>query len=173
MIIEDLGTGLSKARNPAIADIFKEAGYIERWGSGFNKIFSECEKAGLKKPEIIESSYLKVRFYRPVVSDREIPGDTKSYREIPRDTKSYREIPGDTKSYRTIVDDTLTQDMDIQYAAILKYVTEKGHIASKEVESLLSLKKTRAQEILKEMVEKNILEQKGKARATKYILKIK
>uniref|UniRef100_A9A7V9 Putative transcriptional regulator n=1 Tax=Methanococcus maripaludis (strain C6 / ATCC BAA-1332) TaxID=444158 RepID=A9A7V9_METM6 len=149
--VDDLGTGCSEVRNPIIARIFKETKFIEQWGSGFRKIFNECEKYGLKKPEIIETSFLKVRFYRPLVGDRSITGDTTSD--------------------RSITGDTTTQYLDVQYAAIIKHVTENGQISSKEVESVLKLKKTRVQEILKEMVEKNILEKKGKARATRYILK--
>jgi ATP-dependent DNA helicase RecG len=143
-------------RNPIIARIFKETKFIEQWGSGFCKIFNECEKYGLKKPEVIETSFLKVRFYRPLVGDRTIVDDTKLDRTIVDDTK---------------LDRTIVDDMNENHKKIILYISENGSATSTEIENLIDLKRSRTREILKEMVEENILEMKGKARSTRYTLK--
>lgn len=46
--------GVSRLRNPSLARIFRDAGLIEQWGSGVNRVYSEIEKAGLPAPDIEE-----------------------------------------------------------------------------------------------------------------------
>lgn len=46
--------GVSRLRNPSLARIFRDAGLIEQWGSGVNRVFSEIAKAGLPAPDIEE-----------------------------------------------------------------------------------------------------------------------
>ena len=46
-----LGKHSSKPYNPLIANTFFRAGLIESWGRGVELINSECEKAGVPKPE--------------------------------------------------------------------------------------------------------------------------
>ncbi|MGI6724577.1 MAG: ATP-binding protein [Arcobacteraceae bacterium] len=50
--IEKLQSGnySSRTRNRAIASAFKEAGIIERYGSGIQRIKDECKVHGLKEP---------------------------------------------------------------------------------------------------------------------------
>lgn len=52
--IDNLTAGITYLRNPALGKILREAGYIEKLGSGFITIFSTYEKANLQKPEVIE-----------------------------------------------------------------------------------------------------------------------
>lgn len=50
--VEDLkGRHQSVPRNKLISTIFYEAGLIEKWGSGTNRIIEECRKYGLADPE--------------------------------------------------------------------------------------------------------------------------
>ncbi len=51
---ENLKLGLSFIRNAAICKAFREAGYIEKMGSGFITIFKTYEERKLKLPSIIE-----------------------------------------------------------------------------------------------------------------------
>jgi predicted HTH transcriptional regulator len=46
--------GVSRLRNPSLARIFRDAGLIEQWGSGVNRVYSEIAKAGLPAPDIEE-----------------------------------------------------------------------------------------------------------------------
>lgn len=56
MTIEKLQSGnyASRTRNRAIARAFKEAGIIERYGSGINRIKSECRLHGIIEPKFEE-----------------------------------------------------------------------------------------------------------------------
>ena len=64
--IEDILRGRSEIRNKGIANVFKELGLIEQWGSGINRIMLTCKKAGLDQPKIKEQGgFVDVEFYRP------------------------------------------------------------------------------------------------------------
>lgn len=49
----NLHMGLTDVRNMAICNIFREAGYIEKLGSGFLTVFDSYAQRGLAEPEII------------------------------------------------------------------------------------------------------------------------
>ena len=58
--VQNLQKGLTYIRNNVICKVFREAGYIEKLGSGFQTLFSSYEKAKLSKPQIIEGeNYIK------------------------------------------------------------------------------------------------------------------
>jgi len=64
---EDFLTGKERSflRNPLIAEVFYRTGDIEKWGSGFKRIFEECQRNAIKvKFEVLKSGFLTV-FYRP------------------------------------------------------------------------------------------------------------
>ncbi|QAY59793.1 AAA family ATPase [Microbacterium protaetiae] len=46
--------GVSRLRNPSLARIFRDAGLIEQWGSGLNRVYDEIAAAGLPEPDIEE-----------------------------------------------------------------------------------------------------------------------
>lgn len=52
--IENLKLGISYIRNIGISKIFREAGYIEKLGSGVPTLFKSYEERNLKSPSIIE-----------------------------------------------------------------------------------------------------------------------
>jgi len=54
MQTDHLKMGVTYLRNPAICKIFREAGYIEKLGTGLLTIFSSYEERQLKTPELIE-----------------------------------------------------------------------------------------------------------------------
>ena len=53
---DNLELGITYIRNPVICNIFREAGYIEKLGSGFITLFSEYRKYGLSTPSVIEGN---------------------------------------------------------------------------------------------------------------------
>ena len=62
---EEMLTGKSKLRNPVLADVFHKMGIIEKWGTGLRRIFSRCEKAGVKAPVVdVGGSTVTVGFLR-------------------------------------------------------------------------------------------------------------
>ncbi len=54
MTVGDLDQGVSKLRNRIIARVFKEIGLVEQWGSGIQRMQSECEGIGLPRPRFEE-----------------------------------------------------------------------------------------------------------------------
>lgn len=60
MKVDHLKMGITYLRNPVICKIFREAGYIEKLGTGLLTIFSSYEERKLKTPELIEGeNYVK------------------------------------------------------------------------------------------------------------------
>ena len=66
LTVDDIKSGISMIRNPVIARVFRELGFIEQWGSGIKRIFSEAQKLGLPEPTIEEIA-MRVRFTIPLV----------------------------------------------------------------------------------------------------------
>jgi ATP-dependent DNA helicase RecG len=51
---ENLKEGLSRYRNPLIADALRKKGYMEKQGIGITLIISSCLEAGLGEPQFVE-----------------------------------------------------------------------------------------------------------------------
>lgn len=65
-----LEMGLTFVRNRIIARVFREAGYIEKLGSGFLTLFETYRKKGLKLPVIIEGhGFVKCILPRPSTNE--------------------------------------------------------------------------------------------------------
>ena len=50
MTLEDMYKGVSKLRNPIIGRVFNELKFVEQWGSGIQRILSDCKEVGLRSP---------------------------------------------------------------------------------------------------------------------------
>jgi ATP-dependent DNA helicase RecG len=62
----NLKLGITFIRNKVICKVFREAGLIEKLGSGFITLFESYEKQGLHKPEVIEGEgFVKCILPRP------------------------------------------------------------------------------------------------------------
>ena len=58
--LNNLKEGITYLRNSNICKVFREAGYIEKLGTGFITIFEEYEKSGLEEPTVLEgTNYIK------------------------------------------------------------------------------------------------------------------
>ncbi|MBA3238286.1 MAG: putative DNA binding domain-containing protein [Parachlamydiaceae bacterium] len=72
----NLKLGLTFIRNKVICRVFREAGLIEKLGSGFITLFDSYEKKGLAKPEVIEGDgFVKCILPRPSFGQTEIKDD--------------------------------------------------------------------------------------------------
>ena len=143
---ESLMDGRSEIRNRVLARVFKELGYIEQWGSGIARIKSACKAQGLAEPRIREKGdFVDVEFYRPT------PDTT-------------RKVP-DNAGYGRIVPNTLTQ----QERDILTHLQQDKQVTTLEVVALLAVKERRARTVLKDMVDKGLLDKRGSARQTIYV----
>jgi len=64
--VHNLKMGITYIRNKAITKIFREAGYMEKLGTGFITLFESYEKYGLPTPEVVEgTNYIKCILPRP------------------------------------------------------------------------------------------------------------
>lgn len=141
----DLTSGRSEVRNRIIARLFKELGYIEQWGSGISRIKDTCKEAELKEPIIEESGdFVGVRIFRKLAGLSATGHD------------------GSATGH-----DGLTLDQE----KVLEYIKEYNMVKTKNIKELLSVKDTKAKNILKEMIDKNLIERVGNGSATHYILK--
>ena len=77
---------VSRLRNPALARIFREAGIMEQWGTGIQRVFEQVAQAGLPEPTI-EEVIDRVRVTIHVLSHN--PADAGEHGEsLSRSTKS-------------------------------------------------------------------------------------
>ena len=77
---------VSRLRNPALARIFREAGIMEQWGTGIQRVFEQVAQAGLPEPTI-EEVVDRVRVTIHVLSHN--PADAGEHGEsLSRSTKS-------------------------------------------------------------------------------------
>ncbi|MGM0509352.1 MAG: RNA-binding domain-containing protein [Fusobacteriota bacterium] len=140
---EDVLNGRSEIRNKIIARVFKELGYIEQWGSGITRIFSACKRSNLKKPKIMEKNdSVDVELYR----------DGSKYKD--KELKlEFNEM-----------------DLSDQDKELIKYLKENEKISTKEASELLEVKIRRSRGILKNLMDKGLLERKGSGPSTHYVL---
>jgi len=144
--IDEIHEGRSEIRNKVIAKIFKEMDFIEEWGRGISKIKTLCKKRNQQEPSFIEKSgFFVVEFYKNII--------------IQENNK-----PTDTVDKPT---DTLIKNRE---KIIINYFKTNQKITKENIKNLFLVKKTVAQDILNELLAKNILRKKGAARATYYIL---
>ena len=149
---EALLEGRSEIRNRVIARVFKELGYIEQWGSGIQRIKSACIAQGLAEPRIREKGdFVDVEFYRPAAGA--IPNIEGENSSAPADN---RRIPADA--------------ITPQEQLILSHIKATSTVSAAVAVTLLAVRPSRAREILKAMTEKGLLEKRGQARSTCYVL---
>lgn len=138
---EDILEGRSEIRNKVIARVFKELNYIEQWGSGIRRIKSSCKARGLKEPEIDEK------------------GDFV-------DVSLFREVVNAVEMREDNI--SLTD----QEEKILDYLRKHNRqIKTKNVKIVLGVEDRRAREVLKDLVDKHVIEKKGKGPSTFYEMK--
>lgn len=85
--------GTSLPPNPDIANVMFIGGLIEHWGRGLSMMNNECEKAGLIKPQIIDTGFIvKVVFSRPNNEDKTPAEHQKDTSKTP-DKEQAGEVP--------------------------------------------------------------------------------
>jgi len=139
--LDEILDGRSEVRNKVIARVFKEAEMIEQWGRGIRKLTRLCLEAGLQKPDIVESGmFVQVTFYRQKADDKN--GRKKA--------------------------DAYEKTVEAQNK-IIAFVLAQGEINVAMVMDLLELGKSRASELLSNMVQDGRLIKKGTGRSTSYV----
>lgn len=158
--MEDIFNGRSESRNRVIANIFKELGLIEQWGSGINRIINSCKEYGLPTPKIEEQNdFMDIEIIRS-----QVDLDSKSTEK--------RTIANDYERLRTITNDC--ERLIAEKKNILLYLLDHQSISRKEAASLIKAKNTKTYEILNQLLEEDqLIDKQGQGRATHYTLKKK
>jgi len=121
----------SKPRNKLIAQIFYDIGFIERYGSGIQRMISDCAKAGLPQPVFKEKfGGLSITFQKNIFNE----GHLKELGLNKRQIKAVRYVVESRKitnnDYQRINDcsrNTATNDLkDLTGKGILKESGKKG-----------------------------------------------
>lgn len=81
---KSMKAGLTFLRNPLICRVFREAGYVEKMGTGLLTIFNSYEKRGLKEPQIFElNSFVKCILPRQtMLENASVSDDVKKIKEL-------------------------------------------------------------------------------------------
>ena len=83
----------SRLRNPALARVFREAGIMEQWGTGVQRVFDQVAEAGLPEPVIEETmDRVRVTVYVP---SHDPAGRSRPARETEGGPLSHQVKPSD------------------------------------------------------------------------------
>ena len=153
-ILKILKGGISDPRNKALMKMFNLIGIGERAGSGVPDIYSVWEQQEWKRPEVIEEygpdrTILKLSFVKKAA--------------IKNGDKKVAIKNGDKKQ--------VTKKTEIQLEYILEYMTSDREYKTSEIAAEIGLKKSRARELVNELVKSGRIEAVGKNRGRRYRLK--
>jgi len=155
--LEDIFNGRSESRNRVIANIFKELGLIEQWGSGINRIINSCKEYGLARPKIEEQNdFMDIEIIRP-------------QKDLKSKSDGKQTITDDYDRLRSIMDDygRLTPEKQ----KILLYLLDHQTINRGTTSPLINAKSSKTSEILAQLVnEDKLISRHGKGPGTYYTL---
>lgn len=150
--LEDVLMGLSVCRNQNLANVFYRLRLIEAYGTGIRKIMNAYEEEE-EKP-LIETTKNAFKITLPNRNAKYEMNVALRVRETPFQDYSA----------------TKTKEPGGDEYKILELAGSKGEITRNDVENLLKVSVSTASRILRRMVKDHTLEQRGKARRTRYTL---
>jgi len=156
LTIDDMGNGRSELRNKVVANLFRELGYVESWGSGIGRVQTLCKnaKVGLEFKE--QGSFVSVIFHRKSIEKVSNSIKTVEYGQLPPNTA---ELP---PNYRRI--------MSKHAEKIILFLLDYNKIDSQDALKLLDLSQRRIREIFKELIDLELIQKIGKTKGSYYIL---
>ena len=148
LTIEQIYSGRSEIRNRVLARIFKEFNFIEKWGSGINRMINLCKEVNLKVPEIKETGdSIVLTFYRTENSAGLVPDSAGL-------------VPD---SAGLVPDKNNLSDTELKVFEIIEDRTTRKYIQDK-----LSFSERMIRKTLNILQEKGLIEKIGKGPATYY-----
>ena len=137
---EDIRSGISQPRNKNLAEVFHRLHLIESYGTGIRKIFA---------------------LYADCTAQPRIEVTQHTFKMI---------LPNKNAALGRDVKEESTIALTSQMKTILRYINEHGYITDAAIEELLSLKKTRAFTIAKQMRDMGLIKAEGRGEKKKYFL---
>ena len=181
--IERMKQGYSKIRNEALASAFEYMGYIEHWGSGILRVIQQVCDAGLPEPEFLGGDTdLRINIYRAgmaVSSENEEVRESvrtntnecakvrESARTNTNECAKVRESARTNTNECAQVRDNVVGESS-QTKRIMELLSGGEMVSREQVEKALGVKKRRAQILLNELIEKNLVVRVGESRQTRY-----
>lgn len=141
---EKMKEGFSKIRNRALANAFAYMNLIEKWGSGFPRIFRDCRDYGLQEPEIVDfDGDLRVNLYR--ITDQ-TSDQTKKTDQTPKTDQTGTNMP---------------VKLNEKEKVILSYLQKKPDGTQHEIAEATSLSLSTIKYYMKKLQEKGCLQRMG------------
>ena len=151
---EKMKEGFSKIRNRALANAFAYMNLIEKWGSGFPRIFRDCRNYGLQEPEIIDfDGDLRVNLYR--ITDQ-TSDQTKKTDQTPKTDQTGTNMP---------------VKLNEKERVILSYLQKKPDGTQHEIAEATSLSLSTIKYYMKKLQEKGCLQRMGTHRKGYWVVK--
>ena len=143
LTIADIGNGRSELRNKVLANLFRELGYVESWGSGIGRVRTMCSEAGVDFELTEQGTFVQAHFKRPQTTEL-----------TPDNAKNDRIRPNTTEYDRIII----------------QYIKKNKAIKRGEAKVLLGIGETKIKEIFNDLIEKGLIVRAGAGRSTHYVL---
>lgn len=155
LTIEDIKEGRSKPRNRGIAYAFAAMKIIEKWGTGIPRIIKSCKEFGIREPEFIEMGMdIRVNLYREQNTDK----TSTSADKVPISADKVP-IKGANKT------------LSANEKKVIEYLKTNQAITNKLVQQLCGIKDTASKNLLRKLVEKELLIAVGEKKSREYHLK--
>ncbi|MBR1616045.1 MAG: winged helix-turn-helix transcriptional regulator, partial [Treponema sp.] len=167
LTLEEALKGRSSIRNKTLARTLEKIDVLEGWGSGFKRIFAECDEYGVDRPEFLEiGDMLRVNFYRPSYKNNGDKSDDKAQKT------AINQSVGDKNGDKSAINQNVGDKSAINYKGkILEYLSNHSEARSQDIALFIGLKQSRTKDYLSELVENGKIVANGANRNRTYSLK--
>lgn len=167
MTLEEALEGRSSIRNKTLARTLEKIDVLEGWGSGFKRIFAECDEYGVDRPEFLEiGDMLRVNFYRPSYKNNGDKSGDKAQKT------AINQSVGDKNGDKTAINQNVGDKTAINYKdKILEYLSKHSEARLQDIALFIGLKQSRTKDYLSELVEDGKIVANGANRNRTYSLR--
>lgn len=142
---EEMMAGISRLRNPLLADGFHRLKVVEKWGGGVKRIFELCKESGLPAPDYtIGDDSVTVTFQRPSPVRSESKPDSERGSSLP--SSAIRQ-------------------------GIIKVLKKSPHASRKQLALTLNTSASNIQYHLQILRNEGVIERKGNTRSGQWIVR--
>jgi ATP-dependent DNA helicase RecG len=147
----------SRPYNPAIANTFYRAGYIESWGRGIQKILDSCQESGNEPPEYkVTKEDFMVMFRSLYVTDQaNIQGNIQAPENSGANDSNCNEFTNIQANIQAT-----DQEMEI-IEKILELISSEPEISQSKIAEKLNERLGAVKYYMKKMQDEGVLERKG------------
>ena len=150
LTIEEMKKGYSRPRNKGIMRALAYMKVVERWGSGIPRLYEDCERAGLREPELSEQAgCFRVNMFR----NTELMEDSE---EQKKGTEKKEQIKKEQKKGTEILERT---------EKIWKMLCENPNITQSAMMEKLGISRKKVQLALEKLIEEGRIERVGSDRS--------